>query len=295
MSSSPRSSTALSPVSDTTPFRFNPYKAEFAADPYPTYRRLRAEFPFYKTPGFMGNELFLTCFRDVRSVLSDARLQVDTLPQRIQKKSEYLEPSDNLDDLSQTISQWLFFLNPPDHTKLRGLVSQAFSAGAIAKMHVFVQRTIQDLVEPIETGQIVDIMPTIAYPLPALLTAYILGIPKEDCGYLTRWSRTLFWVFDQPISLEKYAKLNQVAAEFTAYFRDILRQRQQTPQDDLLSHLATAINDDDQLTEEDILSFCAMIFSVGQETTGSAFGSSLLSLLQHPEQWALLQREPTLL
>lgn len=295
-SASPQSS-AHAATGKTTkmPFRFNPFHPDFCINPYPTYRRLREEAPLYQTPCFIGREWFLTRFSDVRSVLSDGRFQIDALPQRIQKKGAYLDQSCNLDALTQTISQWLFFLNPPDHTKLRGLVSHAFSAGSIAQMQTFVQTTLEKLMAPIQTGQVIDVMPTLAYPLPALLTAHILGVPLEDCDHLTHWSRKLFWVFDQPMSLEGYTQLNQVALEFTAYFQDLLEQRQKKPQADLLSYLANAQYTDAKLTQADILSFCAMVFSVGQETTGSAIGSSLLALLQHPEQWALLRQNPTLL
>jgi pimeloyl-[acyl-carrier protein] synthase len=287
--------TSPTPSTNEAPFHFNPFQPDFYSNPYPVYRQMRTEAPFYRVSGLIGKELFLTRFHDVRAVLTDVRFQVDPLPQRIQAKSAYLEPPNNFDALTKTISQWLFFLNPPDHTKFRGLVGKAFSAGSIAKMQDFVQATINELVTPIQNGQVVDVMSTIAYPLPALLTANILGVPLEDCDVLTNWSRDLFWVFDQPMSLAGYTKLNQIAAEFTAYFLDLLIQRKKNPQDDLMTHLAAAIGSDAALSESDILSFCAMVFSVGQETTGSAIGSSLLALLQHPEQWAQLKQEPDLL
>ncbi len=274
---------------DAEAFKFNPYLPEFNRDPYPIYHRLRSEVPRHRTQSFQGEEWLLTRYADVKAVLNDPRFLADDLPRRLTQKSRFLKQDDALGVLNQTISPWLFFLNPPDHTRLRSIVSKSFAVGELEQLRPQIQQIVTDLLDQRQHPQQLDIIAELAAPLPATVSALMLGVPQSDRPQLIQWSYQLFRVFDQPMSLEDYQALNQSALEFRAYLIDLIAQRQQQPEADLISLLAMAVREQ-RLNADEVVGFCAMLFSVGQETTENFIGNSVLALLRHPEQLSQLQQ-----
>lgn len=273
---------------------FNPFRPEFQANPYPTYQRLRLNDPVHQTPSFSGAWL-LTRYADVKMLLNDPRVEIDNLPQRLEEKRPYLEQGKSFTHLSQSISSWLFFLNPPDHTRFRSLVTKAFSITEIENIRPCVEKIVNQLIEKVQLKGTMDIMADIASPLPALVISEILGIPSEDRqGKLIQWSYTLFRVFDQPLSLKQYASMEEIALAFKKYFRDLIQQRERQLGSDLLSQIII-YRDQQNISEEELLGFCAMLFSVGQETTENMIGNSMLALLTHPNHLEQLKQNPTLI
>jgi len=124
-------------------------------------------------------------------------------------------------------------------------------------------------------------------------TAKILGVPTPE-PTLVQWAHDLFRVFDQPIALENYAQMNKVAMEFRAYFNDLIAEKASNPQADLMSHLVNC-HDQNKLSNDELLGFCAMLFSVGQETTENLIGNSLHALLNNPDQIQKIKEDPTLI
>ncbi|WP_404788821.1 cytochrome P450 [Altericista sp. CCNU0014] len=279
--------------SEARVFRFNPFLPEFHIDPYPIYRRLRTEVPLYQTQSFQGEEWLLTRYADVKAVLNDPRFHADDLPRRLEKKSLFLKQPDAFAALNQTISPWLFFLDPPDHTRLRSLVGRAFSVGELERLRPQIQCIVDELLKQRRDDQTLDIMAELAAPLPATVSALMLGVPNSDRPQLIHWSYQLFRVFDQPLSLEDYKSLDRTAVEFQAYLCTLLEERRRQPQDDLMSLLAAAVGES-KLSFDEAIGFCAMLFSVGQETTENSIGNSVLALLRHPDQLDRLQQNPDL-
>ena len=277
------------------PIQFNPFLPEFRANPYPTYHRLRSESPIHKTIGFTGTEWLLTRFADVKAVLSDSRFGVDNLPERLNQKSLYLKQQAEFHALSLTISKWLFFLNPPDHTRMRGLVGQSFSPRNLEVMRPQVQKIVDKLLDKVQETGTMDIIADLACPLPAIVTASILGMSTEGITQLTQWAHDLFRVFDQPMSLENYQYMNKIALEFREYFSNLIAEREKSPKEDLICNMIAAQKQRGKLNYEELIAFCAMLFSVGQDTTENLLGNSLLALLNHPEQLQKLKQEPTII
>jgi pimeloyl-[acyl-carrier protein] synthase len=287
-------STPFSSKPEATVFKFNPFLPEFRINPYPIYHRLRAEVPLYQTQSFQGEEWLLTRYADVKAVLNDPRFYADDLPRRLTKKSLFLKQSDAFAALNQAISPWLFFLDPPDHTRLRSLVSKSFSTGELERLRAPIQHIVDGLLDQRQNADTLDIIAELASPLPAMVSALMLGVPQSDRPQLIQWSYQLFRVFDQPMSLEDYESLNQTSIEFRDYLSTLIVERQRQPQDDLMSLLAIAVQDQ-KLSSDEAIGFCAMLFSVGQETTENFIGNSILALLRHPEQLGQLQQNPDLL
>ncbi|MEM9275440.1 MAG: cytochrome P450 [Cyanobacteria bacterium P01_F01_bin.143] len=272
--------------------KFNPFSAEFRANPYPTYDRLRVEDPIHWS--FL-KAWVVTRHRDVKQILSDRRFIADDLPERLNQKKLYLQDGEDFNLLKQTISKWLFFVEPPLHNRLREIMTKAFSVSTIEKMRPRVTEIVDELINDAREVGEMDIIAGMAAPLPALVTAKMLGIPDQDRLLITQWAYDLFRVFDQPLSLQDYADLNLVAGECREYFLELINHRKNNLQSDLLSNLIIASEETGKLDLDEVLGLCAMLFSVGQETTENLIGNGMLALLQHPEQMAKLQQDPTLI
>ncbi len=275
----------------TTAIRFNPFQPEFHQNPYPTYDYLRREDPIHRS--FL-NAWVITRYADVEAILKDARFCVDDLPQRLLQKSHYLKHG-NLDPLAQTIYQWLFFLEPPDHTRLRGLVSKAFSRATVEEMRPEIKIMTQDLLANVQSTGQMDVIKDLASPLPAMTVTRILGLPPEDYPKLVRWSYELFFVFDQPMSLQGYQKQNQMAIEARDYLTEMIGRLEKQPNNGLISRLIAARDQDKTISQEEIIGFCIMLLIVGQETTKSLTGNAMVALLKHPEKLAQLRQNPDLI
>ncbi|MEQ9484270.1 cytochrome P450 [Coleofasciculus sp. F4-SAH-05] len=272
----------------TTTIRFNPFQPEFHQNPYPTYEYLRREDPIHRS--FL-NAWVITRYEDVEAILKDTRFCVDDLPERLIQKSHYLKQG-NLDPLAQTIHNWLFFLEPPDHTRLRGLVSKDFSPVTVEGMRPEIETMANDLLAKVKATGEMDVIKDLASPLPAMTVTRILGLPPEDYPKLVRWSYELFFVFDQPMSLQGYQQQNQMAIEARDYLTERIRHLEKYPNDGLISRLIAAREEGTRLTQEEILGFCIMLLIVGQETTKSLVGNATVALLKHPEKLAELKENP---
>lgn len=268
---------------------FNPFDPEFHNNPYPVYARLQEEDPIHWS--FL-NTWVITRYDDAQAILKDNRFQVDDLPFRLQQKNAYLKGGD-LTTLSKTVDKWLFFQNPPDHTKLRGLMSKTFSASSVEAMRSNIQDTVDSLLAKVMISGEMDVIRDLASPLAAITITNILGLPPNDFHKLIRWSYDLFFVFEQPVSLEGYKKQNQVAIEVREYLLDSMAPPNQNQ--GLISQLVEMKDQGNKLTEDEILGCCVMLLVVGQETTKSLIGNALLALLKHPKSLQELKDNPSII
>lgn len=267
---------------------FNPFDPEFHANPYPILDRLRQEDPIHKS---IFGTWIITRYADAVSILNDKRFEVDNLPERLQLKSAYLKEG-NLQTLSQTIDRWLFFLNPPDHTRLKRIVTPAFSPTAVEAIRQKIQVIVNDLLAKVKQKGEMDIITDLANPLSALTITEIFGLPKEDYQKLIQWSSEEIFILEQPRSLEDYQHQNQVMIENKEYLVEKVAEYKNQPNDGLISYLINPKNIENQLTEEEIISSCMLISTAAQETTSSLIGNGILALLNHPESLVYLQQNP---
>jgi cytochrome P450 len=273
---------------------FNPFSPEFQADPYPIYQILRTEDPIHQIKGFKFNQWFLSRYKDVYAVLNDARFKVDDLPERLADKALHLKQQGDFEPLIQTVSNWLFFLEPPNHTRLRSLVQKTFSTLKVEPLRPRIQAIVEHLIDQVE-GKQMDVMTELAAPLPAWVSSEMLGIPTGDRATLVEWAYTLFHVFDQPLSLQDYQHINQVALQFKEYFGKLITDFRKNPQDNLISKLIQLCDQEGKLSEAELLGFLSMLFSVGQETTENLIGNGIFALLNHPEALESVKQNPHLM
>lgn len=278
----------------TTLVEFDFFRPEFHTDPYPLYHRLRSEDPVHRS--FIRATWILTRYADVKAILRDRRFSTTDTPSQIKDKNQYIqEKGKELNTLAYVSSRWLFYMNPPDHTRLRRLVSKAFSSMVVERMRPYVQKIVNELLGKVRNTGFMDIISDLAAPLPVMVIAKLLGVPHEDEDRLHHWSNVLSCILDPLLSLEEYEHMNRVVLEFQAYLHDLIVEREKKPKADVISALVTAREQGDKLSEDELLATCMLLFATGEETTVNTIGNGMLALLRHPDQMEKLKREPTII
>ena len=273
---------------ESTEVEFNPFLPEFHANPYPFYHRLRAADAVHQTP--MGLWV-LTRYDDVVTALRDPRFGREGFEQML--AAVY---GDDTTNASRPRS--MLFRDPPDHTRLRGLVSQAFTPRVIERMRSHIQEIVDRLLDRAQNAKAMDVIEDLAYPLPVTVICEMLGVPTEAHAGIRQWSADIARSLDaigMP-SDEGVVKRGRLARQaMLDYFRGIIPERRQNPRDDLLSLLIAAEEQGDKLTEGELLITCNLLFVAGHETTVNLIGNGLFALLNHPDQLDKLRENPTLI
>lgn len=267
---------------------FNPFDAEFQANPYPVFAQLRQEDPIHKS---IFGTWIITRYADALTILNDKRFQVDNFPERLQLKSAYLK-EDNLDILAQTTDKWLFFLEPPDHTRIKNALISSFSRASLNAMRPKIQAIVDDLLDRFAPRGEMEIIADFATPLPAFAITKILGLPIEDYQQLIRWSAKTVFIFDQPVSLEEYKEQNQILIEHRAYFAQKVAEYKRQPNDGLISQLANYKDNINALTEDEIISTSILLIATSQESMKGLLSNGLLALLKHPQSLEYVRQNP---
>jgi cytochrome P450 len=275
------------------PVVFNPFDPTWRADPYPFYRRLRAEAPVGEIPG-MGIWYF-TRYADCEAILRDPRWSNDernsTLYQQVMaNRTEPVPPP--LERLRPFL-----FLDAPDHTRLRGLVSAAFTPRVIERLRPRIDQLVGELLEQAAARGGLEIVADLAYPLPVVIISELLGVPPEDQSRFRGWSKVMAAALDPELLVppEVLERRATVVSEFSEYFQGLIAERKRRPADDLLSALVVVEDQGDRLSEEELLATLILLLVAGHETTVNLIGNGVLALLRHPDQLARLQRDPGLI
>jgi cytochrome P450 len=271
----------------TTEVLFNPFLPEFHADPYPFYRRLREQDPVHQTSmGFW----VLTRYDDCVAALRDPRFGREEFQQMLAAVYGGEE--------SDRLPRSMLFRDPPDHTRLRALVSKAFTPRVIEQMRDHIQEIVDRLLERAQRQGGMDVIEDLAYPLPVTVICEMLGVPVDDHASIRGWSADIARSLDV-IGLPSdpsIADRGRVARRALAdYFRALVPVRRARPQPDLLSGLLAAEEQGDKLTEPEVIAMCLLLFIAGHETTVNLIGNGALALLRHPDQLARLRADPALI
>ena len=199
------------------------------------------------------------------------------------------------DEMGQAV---LLFLDPPDHTRLRGLVSKAFTPKVVERLRNRTQELVDGLLDTVAArgDEQMDVITDLAYPLPVVIICELLGVPAADHVTFQRWSRELAGSIDpQPLRTpEQEARIHTAAEAFAEYFADLIARRRQHPRDDLLSALIVAEEAGDRLSEPELLATAMFLLIAGHETTVNLVGNGTLALLRHRDQLDRLRDDPFL-
>jgi len=261
---------------------------EVIADPFSVLHRLMREDPVHWNPGLRG--WCLTRYDDVTSGFLDKRFSSDRVAPFLEQATHL--PGDLREELRRVISLWLVFVDPPDHTRLRKLVAHGFTGRAIRRLETRIREISVELVDVIESGMNdgsgrvrFDLIRDFAYPLPARVIAYILGVPVSDIGELKRWSDDIAaFVLGARLDEDKYRRSAQSAREMRCYFEALIARRREDPGTDIIDDLIAAHDGTDRLSEDELVATCVLLLFAGHETTTQLFGNGILALLRHPDQ-----------
>lgn len=267
----------------------------FRANPYPFYERLRTEDPVshYEERGV--RLWLLTRWADIAGVLRHPHASVDRpfqprptpLPPGV--RPETLHP---LARALRALSRVMLFRDPPDHTRLRGLVNKAFTPRVVERVRPRIEAVVEELLGRRAADGGMDLIADLATPLPILVIADLLGIPIEDYKELKRWSDDLALMLDGSIAAQVAPRAVTSASEFVDYLRHAIARRRAEPGEDLLSEMLAVQEKDDSLTEDEILGTSVLLLGAGHETTTNLIGNGCLALLRQPSELARLRREP---
>jgi cytochrome P450 len=271
--------------------KWNPFEPERIRDPYPGYRRLRETAPVYFNP--VLRIWVVTRYAEILRVLKDPHFSV----KRLQVKAvQRLNPIGSLrPDFAEMITSNLLMLDPPDHTRLRGLVSKAFTPRVVERLRPRIQQIVDDLLDAVAPAGEMDLMRDFAYPLPVTVIAEMLGVPASDRVQFRRWANDLSGLLDPFNSPGGLDAAQQAFVDLAAYFRAIFAERRRQPRDDLISALVAIEEQGDRLSEAELISISGLLLGAGFETTSSLLGNAVLALLQHPSERKRLQQDPSLM
>jgi cytochrome P450 len=266
----------------------DPFAPEHRADPYPLYERLRAEAPIWYHPHY--DEYVLTRHADCEALLRDPRWSSDP---------ENIDPSRRKDDdvrlaFGDLKAGILLFLDPPDHTRLRRLVSKAFTPRSIEGLRPHVQELVDGMLDELHDAGEIDLMTAVAYPLPVTVICELMGVPLDDRHLFAGWSSDASRLLDGEVEGEVLERGITAAMSFISYFNDLFEDRRKAPRQDLLSALLAAEDEGERLSEAELRSIVLLLFVAGHETTMNLIGNGMWALLAHPDQQRRLQSDPSL-
>ncbi len=258
------------------------------ANPYPLFHRLRQEDPVHWDP-FL-HAWVVTRYSDVLEVLHS--YAADRTPTPEQLASMGLA---QLAPLAQLMVKQMLFMDASAHTRLRGLASQAFTPARIEALRAHIQEIVERLLDSVHARGSMDVIAELAEPLPAIVTAEMLGLPVEDRHRLKAWSANFAEMLGNfQHNPDHAARMLQTVEEMTAYFREAVREIKAHPREGLINSLLTAEVSGDRLTEEEVAANAIITMVGGQETTTNLIGNGVLTLLRHPEEMKRLRDNPSL-
>src|SRR4051794_6347864 len=260
-----------------------------AADPYPAFAAARAQAPVQWHEG-LGLWLAFG-HAESNAVLRDRRLG------RIWSDKE---PAERFESFNLVHRNAILEMEPPDHTRLRRLISTAFARGHVERLRPWVRQLADELVDGLVERSAgrepVDVLSGMAEELPVAVIAELLGVPVADRPLLRPWSNAIVKMYEYGRTTQVEEAAERAAAEFVGYLRALTAERRTAPGEDLLSHLVTVRDSDgDRLTEDELVTTCILLLNAGHEATVNVSGNGLLALLQHPAELDRLRADPGLL
>ena len=254
----------------------------FHNDPHPFYAQWRQTGPVRPVvlPGGFGGWL-VTSYEDARQALTDPRLSQAIQPPQVNGPIPL--------DIGAAIGHHMLAVDPPDHTRLRRLVTGAFTARRIEALRPRIEKITDELLDAMAGREQVDLIDALAFPLPIQVICELLGIPSQDRDSFRSWSNTL--VGGEALHVQLPAAMTALVS----YVRALIADRRQHPGDDLLSGLIAVRDQADRLSEDELSSMVFLLLIAGHETTVNLIGNGSYLLLSHRERWERLRADPALL
>ncbi|WP_330338711.1 cytochrome P450 [Streptomyces sp. NBC_00557] len=271
---------------------FDPWDPAFVADPYPAYAGLRARGRVvYFAP---TNQWLVPHHADVSALLRDRRLGRTYLHRFSHEEFGRTPPPPEHEPFHTLNDHGMLDLEPPDHTRIRRLVSKAFTPRTVERLRPYVHALADELVAALVRKGGGDLLSEVAEPLPVAVIAEMLGVPEADRALLRPWSAAICGMYELNPSQETAAKAVRASVEFSEYLRELIAARRREPGEDLVSGLIAAHDEGDRLTEQEMISTAVLLLNAGHEATVNATVNGWWALFRNPAQLAALRADHSL-
>jgi len=272
---------------------FQPEQIEFIANPYPAYDELRRAGRIHYDE--RTDHWLVTRHADVNALLRDRRFGRTYLQVATHAEMGRPEETDWHAPFWHMIRNGMLDREPPDHTRLRSLVSRAFTPKRVAELLPTIQGIVDRLVdEGMAVGEF-DLLATVLEPLPVTVIAELLGVPEADRHLLRPWSAEICLMYELNPSDDYARRAVRASIEFGDYLRELSRSRRAHPGADLISALGQVVDGGDRLTEDELIGTCVLLLNAGHEASVNGSGNGWWALFRNPAQLALLRGEPPIL
>ncbi|MGW3954946.1 cytochrome P450 [Streptomyces sp. NPDC004752] len=271
---------------------FDPWDQGFLADPYPAYAELRdkGRVHYYEPT----NQWLVPRHADVSALLRDRRLGRTYQHRFTHEEFGRAAPAPEHEPFHTLNDHGMLDLEPPDHTRIRRLVSKAFTPRTVESLKPYVHELAGELVAALVAAGGGDLLADVAEPLPVAVIAEMLGIPESDRAQLRPWSADICGMYELNPSEEAAAKAVRASVEFSEYLRELIAARRKEPGEDLISGLIAAHDEGERLTEQEMISTAVLLLNAGHEATVNATVNGWWALFRNPDQLAALRADRAL-
>jgi len=267
------------------------FGSRFTRDPYPVYAELRARSPIHRSS--LGPVWIVTRYDDCHALLRDPRLGKRPTDLRRLLRGDIAGASAALPEVVTRGS--MVFMNPPEHTRIRGFLNRTFTPRRVAELRPFVESVTNGLLDAMTENNEVDLVDDLAFRIPVDVIAELVGVPRSDRAELQSLVATAVRIYDPATPDEELQSGEQAARALTSHFARLERRYRRSPADNLLSSLITARENDDRLDRAELLSTITLLFGAGFESTAYIVSTGLHTLLHRPDLRERLRNEPGLL
>ncbi|MFF7262385.1 cytochrome P450 [Streptomyces sp. NPDC008159] len=279
-------------MAPASPLAFDPWDPDFVADPYPAYAELRAlgRVRYFEPT----NQWLVAHHADVSALLRDRRLGRTYQHRFTHEDFGRSAPPPEHEPFHTLNDHGMLDLEPPDHTRIRRLVSKAFTPRTVERLKPYVEGLAGELVARLVEAGGGDLLADVAEPLPVAVIAEMLGVPESDRAQLRPWSADICGMYELSPSEATAKKAVRASVEFSEYLRELIGHRREKPGEDLISGLIAAYDEGDRLTEQEMISTCVLLLNAGHEATVNATVNGWWALFRNPEQLATLRADHSL-
>ena len=273
--------------------RFAPNELGFIADPYPVYTALREDAPVLYDEA--TDHYLISRYEDVNALLRDKRFGRTYLHLATHAEMGHPDPPEWHAPFWDLINAGILDQEPPDHTRVRRLVSKAFTPRYVEGLRPRVQAIMDELVERVVGAGEFDLLAEVAEPLPVTVIAEMLGVPQAERHLLRPWSADICKMYELNPSPQMQRDAVRASSEFSEYLRTLARERRDDPGEDLISQLAQVLDEGERLTEDELVGTCVLLLNAGHEATVNATGIGWWTLFRTPGALQRLREDRSLL
>jgi len=268
---------------------FHQLDPQVLANPYPLYQRLRTEDPVHWDP-FL-HAWVVTRYADVVTVFQRFLADRTYTPEQLSALG-----MSALSPIAEVMVRQMLFMDPPTHTRIRSLAAKAFTPRRVERLRTHIEEIVDDLLDAVERKGEMDVIADLAYPLPAIVTAELLGVPPADRDQLKAWSEDFAEMLGNfQHNPERIARVLKSVEGMLAYFREAVSRDRVEPTEGLIHALRTAEIDGDRFTDDEVVANTIVTMVGGQETTTNLIGNGMLALLRHEDQLERLKADMSLI